>query len=206
MRPKLTYANVIASLALFIALGGTSYAAIELGKNSVKSENIGKEQVKAADIARNAVSSAKVKDASLLAQDFKAGELPAGPVGPKGERGPTGFQGERGPTGLKGEQGDPGGLSGLEQVYEISVDSAESPKLIVAHCAAGKAAISGGYDIAGGKEGVAPSGLANVIADVVEPSAPTTVPGNVYVEAWEEEPTAIPWSISVIAMCANVAP
>ena len=199
MRPKLTYANVVASLALFIALGGTSYAAIELGKNSVKSENIGKEQVKAADIARSAVSSAKVKDASLLAQDFEAGQLPAGPEGPKGERGLTGLKGGQ------GDQGDPG-LSGLEQVYEISVDSAESPKLIVAHCGAGKTAISGGYDIAGGKEGVAPNGLANVIADFVEPSAPTTVPGNVYVEAWEEEPTAIPWSISVIAMCANVAP
>jgi hypothetical protein len=196
VRPKLTYANIVASLALFVALGGTSYAALTLDKNSVKSENIGREQVKAQDIARNAVSATKVKDGSLLAQDFKAGQLPGGPAGPKGEKGAVG---------PKGAQGGPG-LSDLERVYATSVDSADSPKLIVATCAAGKVAISGGYDIAGGKEGSTPSGLANVIADLVEPSSPSSVPGSVIVEAWEEEPTAITWNVSAIAICAKVAP
>jgi hypothetical protein len=196
VRPKLTYANVVASLALFVALGGSSYAAFSLGKNSVRSENIGKEQVRGSDIAKNAVTSPKVKDFSLIAQDFKAGQLPAGPAGPKGDKGATGPKGAQGPA----------GLSDLERVYVASPDNAESPKLVIANCAAGKVAISGGYDISGGKEGAAPNGLANVIADVVEPSAPSSSPGSVAVEAWEEEPTSITWNVSAIAICAKVSP
>ena len=55
-------------MALFVALGGASYAAIKIPKNSVG----------AAQIKKNAVTSAKVKDRSLLAKDFKAGQIPAG--------------------------------------------------------------------------------------------------------------------------------
>ena len=55
MRPKLSYANVVATLALFVALGGASYAAIQLPKNSV-----GAKQIK-----RNAVSSAKIKNRAV---------------------------------------------------------------------------------------------------------------------------------------------
>ncbi|HKT82408.1 MAG TPA: collagen-like protein, partial [Solirubrobacterales bacterium] len=140
MRPQLTYANVVASLALFVALGGTSYAVSTLGKNSVKSENIGKEQVKGSDIAKNAITSPKVKDLSLLSNDFKPGQLPAGPAGAKGDKGETG---PRGPQGLPG-------LSGLERVYTSGVgNNSDSPKSTTAKCAPGKVAISGGYDISG---------------------------------------------------------
>lgn len=38
IRGKLTYANVMATIAVFIALGGASYAAIKLPKNSVGAE------------------------------------------------------------------------------------------------------------------------------------------------------------------------
>lgn len=40
LRPKLTYANVMATIAVFIALGGASYAATKLPKNSVGSKQI----------------------------------------------------------------------------------------------------------------------------------------------------------------------
>jgi hypothetical protein len=82
-------ANVVAFLALAVALGGTSYAAIKLPRNSV-----GPKQLKA-----NAVTSAKVKNGSLLSNDFKSGQLPAGPRGPAGEPGAKGD---------KGDKGDPG--------------------------------------------------------------------------------------------------
>lgn len=198
MRPKLTYANVVASLALFIALGGSSYAAIELRKNSVTSASIGREQVKGPDIAKNAITTPKVKDFSLLANDFRAGQLPAGPAGARGERGETG---PRGPQGLPG-------LSGLERVYASGVgNNSNSPKSTTATCAAGKVAISAGYDISGAKEpDVSPGGLANVIADVVIPSNPESTPGSVFIEAWEEEPTALTWGIDAIAICAKVSP
>lgn len=65
MRPKLSYANVMATVAVFIALGGASYAAIKLPKNSV-----GAKQIK-----KNAVTGAKVKDGSLTGADLVASSL-----------------------------------------------------------------------------------------------------------------------------------
>jgi len=80
-------ATVIACVALGIALGGTSYAAIVLPKNSV-----GTAQLKA-----DAVNSSKVKNGSLLNVDFKAGQVPAGPAGPAGAAGAAGAAGPPGP-------------------------------------------------------------------------------------------------------------
>jgi hypothetical protein len=54
-----TYANVIATLALFLALGGVAYGAFHLPKNSVKSKNIVNGQVKAADLSPKAVKVVK---------------------------------------------------------------------------------------------------------------------------------------------------
>jgi hypothetical protein len=88
-RPHLTFANVVACIALFVALGGASYAAFKLPKNSV-----GAKQLK-----KSAVTSAKVKNGSLLAQDFKAGQLPAGARGPQGVAGVTGAPGAPGAPG-----------------------------------------------------------------------------------------------------------
>src|ERR1700759_4249335 len=65
-----TYANVVATLALFIALGGASYAAVKLPANSVGS----------AQLRKNAVSSSKVADHSLTGADInvaKLGTVPA---------------------------------------------------------------------------------------------------------------------------------
>lgn len=86
-------AMLVALLAVFIALGGTSYSAITLSKNSVKSKHIVNGQVKRPDIARSAVSSRKVKDFSLLAKDFEPGQLPTAPPGPAGPAGPSGPRG-----------------------------------------------------------------------------------------------------------------
>ncbi len=70
MRPKLTYANVIATLALFIALGGASYAAFKLPKNSV-----GTKQLK-----KNAVTTAKLKKGAVTAAKLKPGTIPGVPT------------------------------------------------------------------------------------------------------------------------------
>lgn len=101
IRSQLTYANAVASLALFVALGGASYAAIKIPVNSV-----GPRQLKP-----DAVTSAKVKDGSLQREDFAKGEVPApGPTqGPPGPIGLTGPKGEQGAPGADGTSGaDPG--------------------------------------------------------------------------------------------------
>jgi hypothetical protein len=51
IRSHLTYANVMATLAVFLVLGGGAYAAFHLPKNSVKSKNIVNGQVKGVDVA-----------------------------------------------------------------------------------------------------------------------------------------------------------
>ena len=84
--------NSVAYLALFVALGGTSYAAVKLPANSVGNRQL----------ARGAVSSTKVKDGSLLTRDFRRGQLRARVQGPTGARGPAGL---RGPTGSQGATG-----------------------------------------------------------------------------------------------------
>jgi hypothetical protein len=104
LREKVSFANAIATLALFVALGGGAYAAIALPRDSVTSKQI----------APGAVGSSEVRDASLRRSDFRAGELPAGdqgpagPFGPPGPAGPAGLQGAAGDPGPAGPKGDPG--------------------------------------------------------------------------------------------------
>jgi hypothetical protein len=83
-------ALVLACVALFVALGGTGYAALQLPKNSVGSKQIRKGAVKNSEIANNAVTGAKVRRGSLRASDFRASSLPRGPAGPAGPTGPAG--------------------------------------------------------------------------------------------------------------------
>ena len=99
IRRNLSFANVISMLALTIALGGTSYAAIKLPSNSVGSKQIKAKAVKNSDLAASSVTTDKVKDGSLLTTDFAANQLPAGP---KGTTGATGLTGAPGPAGVIG--------------------------------------------------------------------------------------------------------
>ena len=95
---RLSYANVVASLALFMTLGGVGYAATQLPDNRV-----GTSQLKA-----NAVTSGKVKNGTLVKADFKSGQLPAGAKGAAGAAGPAGPAGAAGPAGPGGATGPAG--------------------------------------------------------------------------------------------------
>ncbi|HEX9968429.1 MAG TPA: hypothetical protein VGB06_10850 [Solirubrobacterales bacterium] len=101
LRRHLTYANVISTIALFVALGGASYAALEIPKGSV-----GTPQLK-----RGAVTSGKVRDGSIRLSDLNPDSLkrlPGRPIGPpigRGIPGPPGPAGPPGPTGPTGPAG-----------------------------------------------------------------------------------------------------
>jgi hypothetical protein len=73
-RPKLNYANVIATLALFVALGGAAVAA-GLPKNSVGSKQLKSNAVTKRTLHRKAVTAGK-----LAPQAVTAGKLAAGSV------------------------------------------------------------------------------------------------------------------------------
>jgi Collagen triple helix repeat (20 copies) len=101
LRQKLTYANVVASLALVLALaGGTAYAANQmLPKNSV-----GTRQLK-----NGAVTKAKIAPGVLGATTAAPGPTGAqGPAGLAGVTGPSGAAGAAGGDGSPGNQGAPG--------------------------------------------------------------------------------------------------
>jgi hypothetical protein len=82
---RLSYANVIATVALFAALGGSSYAALNLPKASV-----GPKQLK-----KNSVTSPKVKRGLLLVSDLKASQRASLP-GPRDRRVPEARSARRG--------------------------------------------------------------------------------------------------------------
>ena len=98
-------ANVVGYLALAVALGGTSYAAISLPAKSVGAK----------ELKPNAVNSKKVRNRSLKAVDFRRGQLPPGEVGLRGPQGPGGA------PGLDGLQGPPG------PTFAAETDGANNP-------------------------------------------------------------------------------
>lgn len=109
-------ALIVACLALLVALGGTSIAAVNqlVPPNSVGPVQLRNGAVTNQKIRNNAVNSAKVANRSLLRSDFAQGQLPAGPIGPQGPAGPPG------PTGAAGAAG-PAGVVGPITVRQASV-------------------------------------------------------------------------------------
>jgi hypothetical protein len=94
MKDRLTYANVTATLALFVALGGSSYAAVTLPRNSVGSPQLKTNSVGAAEIKRKAVRSSEISDRSIRLRDISKSTRNAlhGQTGPAGPPGPTFFE------------------------------------------------------------------------------------------------------------------
>ena len=120
---------VAAYLALFVALGGTSYAAVKLPKNSV-----GTKQIK-----KNGVRSTDVKNGSLKKVDFKAGQLP------QGDQGPQGPQGLQGTPGQDGQDGVIGPVTVQRTDVALPDNSTQAAEAV---CPAGQKAISGGASVA----------------------------------------------------------
>jgi hypothetical protein len=100
--------HMVGYLALFVALGGTSYAATSLSARSVGTRQLRDQAVRTSKLADGAVNSAKVQNHSLLASDFQAGQLPPGSAGARGATGLAGPQGLKGDTGAPGAKGDTG--------------------------------------------------------------------------------------------------
>lgn len=63
IRSKLSYANVIATIALFLALGGASYAALKLPRDSVGTKQLKNGAVTNKKLANRSVTASKIKGA-----------------------------------------------------------------------------------------------------------------------------------------------
>ena len=76
LRKHLNPSFFISLVALFVALGGVSYAALKLPANSVGSRQLAGSSVTGAKLANNSVTAAKVKDGTLTSADIHSGVLP----------------------------------------------------------------------------------------------------------------------------------
>jgi hypothetical protein len=173
-------AVVLAALALLVALGGTSYAAIALPNNSVGTRQLQKNAVARAKLAENAVTGPKVKNGSLTAADFKAGQLPAGPQGPAGA------------------QGVPG-LSEVELIGKQTVEDSLGIKQVIIDCPVGKVIIGGGAEV------ITDNGVGSVslLPVALHESAPLAR-GRWVAEAHELANTSDNWALRGRVLCANV--
>jgi hypothetical protein len=98
-RRHLSYANVVASLALFLAMSGGAYAANKYLITSTK-------QIKPS-VLKQLTGKAGAPGSPGLAGGAGS-QGPAGPGGPQGPAGPGGPQGPKGEAGPKGEKGAAG--------------------------------------------------------------------------------------------------
>jgi hypothetical protein len=158
---------VVACLALALSLSGAAYAvSTALPRNSV-----GTVQLK-----NNAVNSAKVKNASLRAADFAAGQLPAGRQGPAGPQGPP-------------------GASGYQLISGSGASNSASPKTQQQDCPSGKRAVGGG--------GVVTGSAANTFLSTSRPTDAGT--GWIATGREASGGNAGSWSVQTWVVCAAVS-
>jgi Collagen triple helix repeat (20 copies) len=176
------FANVTSVVALFVALGGSSYAAITVtGKTVVNGSLTGK------DVKRESLGGRQVK--GLTARDFKRGRLPRGPAGMPGPAGTAGApgaagaagpQGPPGPEGPQGAQGPPGATNVTGRFSEVVESGPGAPQTIVAtaSCLSGERATGGGFAI---------GNLSNNDDDQVRSSSSGTQTHRVIVDDWNDD-------------------
>ena len=105
IRKRITYANVISTLALVLVVGGGSaIAASQFGKETIGSNALKKESIGPGKLN-------KAAKAALV-----------GPAGPRGVTGATGATGATGPAGSQGPQG-PQGPAGTARAYGETADN-----------------------------------------------------------------------------------
>jgi hypothetical protein len=111
--PRPSYANVVSTIALFLALGGVAFASNVLPALSVGSKQLKPNAVRTGKIANRSITRVKIRKgairyAHLNPQLVKKLAARRGPAGPRGQRGAEGPRGEVGPAGAPGADGSVG--------------------------------------------------------------------------------------------------
>jgi hypothetical protein len=135
--------NVIGYVALFVALGGSSYAAVRLSPGSVTARAIAARAVTHAKLANNSVGTANVANGSLTTADLKPGTILQGLKGDVGGKGASGSAGLGGVDGLRGEAG-PQGPAGHDGSASLGAKARLSGTVSAPHGAATNVPVSGG--------------------------------------------------------------
>ena len=75
LRARISYANVVATVGLFVALGGTSYAVLQVGSGDVVDNSL-----RSKDIRDNTIRSRDVRNRALRARDLRRDSLGGGVI------------------------------------------------------------------------------------------------------------------------------
>jgi hypothetical protein len=103
---RLSYANVAATLALFVALSGTAVAGAKL---LISGADVRNHSLTGVDIKRGSLGLNTLSPAARTRLKGTRGQVGAsGPQGPPGSQGPAGQQGSTGPAGSQGATGSQG--------------------------------------------------------------------------------------------------
>jgi hypothetical protein len=174
VKPRLPI--ILSTTALIVAVLGVT----PLGE-AAREQLAPRNSVGTAQLRTNAVISSKVRNRSLLAIDFRRGQLPQGPAGPQG------------PVGPQGPGGAPG-VSARELRAATSTNDSSSFKTASVTCPAGKQMLGGGVAIT-------PSSASVPVAITTSYFNGTAWVGS----ARETSPFAGSWVVNVIAICATVS-
>jgi trimeric autotransporter adhesin len=177
LKRHLSVANVLSCLALFVALGGTAFAAVKLGPGQVKAVNIAPQAVTNPKIKNQAVTSGKIKNGGVNALDIGAGQvtsqkLATGAVTAKkiGKKAvtPRTIAEEAVTTAKLGSESIVASklssslyaqlVRNVAYSNSASVENAEQNKTATVNCPSGKQAISGGVRLEGELADVAVTG------------------------------------------------
>ncbi len=189
---RLTFANVTSSLALFVALGGASYAAIKVPANSVGTRQVKNRAITTRKLDRKVLSSLQ------------------------GSRGVPGSPGAQGPQGPKGDPGSTGsamladGSITASKLADSSVNQAKlglttaiastgvngtANKAALATCPAGTSVISGAVEVVD-QNGFLLNGIA-----AVSYSGPLAFSGQHWEGAAYRTVGSASYGLNVIAFC-----
>jgi hypothetical protein len=214
-RKHLSVANVLSVAALFVALGGSAYAAAKLGAGQVKAVNIAKEAVTQQKLRANAVTSGKIANGQVNNRDLANGAVSGNKLGKEAVKtnklakkavtattlGPEAVTNAK----LGKESVSQAKLSGslygqlvknVSYVTATSAFNAVDEKFVTAECPSGKEAIGGGARING----------ANT-KTVVNETAPALNGGahfGWYASGREVKEESENWSVSAFAICAQL--
>lgn len=195
--------NAVAYVALFVALGGTSYAATRVTGATVQDGSLTGADIRAHSITSSNLALA-ARPASLTAQSAATRR---GRRGPRGFRGYRGYKGDTGPVGPAGPAGPAGppGVSGYQVVMASSSTDSSTLRSATALCPPGKRALGGGADI----DGTFPNGTSESNPDVfLTDSQPVTINGQ---PGWqgvarEDDPGYdTNWRVDAYVVCAVVS-
>jgi hypothetical protein len=162
---RVSYANVVASLALFVALGGTAAAVTTLPRDSVgapqirkdavrspeiamdavRSPEIAKDAVRSPEIASDAVRAPEIADGAVHSQEISDGTIRVADISTGAQNALKGAQGPAGPAGVAEVRVASGGQALVPQCQDQ--DLHDCPNLLTRTLGAGNWLVQAKLDV-----------------------------------------------------------